>query len=221
MFVSIRIHVVPHWKLAAGLMLGLSSLFFTSCAQPTPEAPKGNEQVQPEYSSDGRLTRLTYDRDGDGKIDTWGFMDGARVIRVEVDEDGDGKVDRWEYHSTKTGCEGAGCEGAPPGMPQQSAGNATPDKTIERIERATRHDGKITRREFFEQGTLARVEEDTDADGLVDKWETYTNGALSLMAIDSQHRGIPDRRMVYGPDGSFLRVETDPAGTGTFKPLKP
>ena len=50
----------------------------------------------------------------------------------------------------------------------------------DRIERATRMDGKVSRREFFEQGSLARIEEDTNGDGALDKWETYVGGVLSV-----------------------------------------
>ena len=81
------------------------------------------ERMHPEYdTATGKLKRLQWDSKGDGKIDTWGYMDGAQVVRVEVDEDGDGKVDRWEYHRAPA----VGERGAPSG----------PDKTIERIERS-------------------------------------------------------------------------------------
>lgn len=185
------------------------------CAACAPDA--GNSRITGEYGTDGRLTKLSFDRDGNGAVDTWGYMDGARVVRVEVDENGDGKPDRWEYHSEGgRGEQGAGAPGS-----RVPTSTAAPDKTIERIERATRHDGRVTRREFFEQGLLVRVEEDTDADSRMDKWETYVNGALSMIALDTEHRGTPDRRMIYGADGSFVRVEVDPAGTGSFAPVTP
>jgi len=85
--------------------LALVSMVATACgpAATTTEAESATKKdVQSEYDKSGRLTRLTYDRNGDGKIDTWGYMDGSRVVRVEVDEDGDGKVDRWEYHRDLT-----------------------------------------------------------------------------------------------------------------------
>lgn len=175
--------------------LGLTvSLWVAACGSPSPSLIQGNDRIQADYSLEGRLQRLAYDKDGDGKPDMWAYMDGTRVIRTEIDENNDGVVDRWEYH-------------------------AGADDTIVRIERATRRDGKITRREFFANGQLIRVEEDTDGDGLVDKWETYVNGSLATMDIDNQHRGKPDRRLVYSPDGSFLRIEADPTGSGTFAPL--
>jgi hypothetical protein len=176
------------------------------CQQPAP-AVAAAARLRPAYDkATGRLNRLEYDADGDGKIDTWGYMDGMRVVRVEVDEDGDGKVDRWEYHS---------------GLAPSGTAPASVDKTTERIERATRHDGKVSRWERFDKGVLVHVEEDTDGDGLIDKWEDYTAGTLRLMAIDTQHRGKPERRLIYLADGTFDHVEVDVTGVGVFTRLKP
>lgn len=176
-------------------------------------AVKRTDRLEPEYDKSGRLQKLQYDRNGDGKVDTWGYMNGARVVRVEVDENGDGAVDRWEFHRAAPP-EGAGAR--TPG-----AGAAGPEKTVERIERATRFDGQVSRREYFDNGTLTKIEEDTDGNGKVDKWETYTGGALSLMALDTSGRGAPDRRLIYRADGSLDRIEEDPTGSGTFRPVKP
>ena len=176
-----------------------------------PGAPKGSAQVRPVYDAAGKLQKLEYDRNNDGKVDNWGYMDGSRVVRVEVDENGDGTVDRWEYH---TAAAASGTLASP-------AGPTGVDTTVERIERARRFDGKVSRKEFFDKGALTRIEEDTDGDGRVDKWETYTDGGLSVLALDTQGRGTPDRRLVYRPDGSLDHIEADPTGSGTFTPLKP
>ena len=59
-----------------------------------------NTRVQPVYDREtGKLTLLKYDSKGDGKPDTFSYMDGTRVVRIEIDTDQDGKVDRWEYYS--------------------------------------------------------------------------------------------------------------------------
>lgn len=174
------------------------------------EQSRGTDRLQPQYDASGKLQKLEYDRNNDGKVDTWGYMDGTRVVKVEVDENGDGKVDRWEFH--RADAPATATPGAPP---------VGVDKTVERVERATKLDGKVSRWEYFADGALSKVEEDTDRDGKVDKWETYTNGSLSLMALDTQGRGTPDRRLVYGPDGSFDHIEADPSGSGTFTPVKP
>jgi antitoxin component YwqK of YwqJK toxin-antitoxin module len=184
-----------------------------ACGRGTPTEAAAKKDVKSEYDQSGRLTRLTYDRNGDGKIDTWGYMDGSRVVRVEVDEDGDGKVDRWEYHKAAGG-SAAATNGA---AATDAEGGG--DITLERIEKATKHDGKISRREYFDNGFLTRLEEDTYGDGKIDKWETYSAGTLATMAIDTKGRGTPDRRLIYLPDGTLSRIETDPSGTGTWRPL--
>ena len=112
---------------------------------------------------------------------------------------------------TARSIDGGPYKQAPPGQASQGGRGAqnSPDKTIERIERATRHDGIVSRWEYFENGSLARVEEDTDGDGKIDKWETYAGGTLSIMALDTLHRGAPTRRLIYRPDGTLDRIEED------------
>ena len=220
----------------------------SACRQPRTTNAAARDQVHPTYDKSGVLTKLEGDSDHDGKTDTWAYMDGARVVRVEVDENGDGTVDRWEYHrQTQEGQRAEGGGQRAEGGGQRAEGNGerregqdgtarpiaqaaplrrvgrggleSPDKTIERIERATRHDGVVSRWEYFDHGLLTRIEQDTDGDGNLDKWETYSGGSLSMMAIDTQHRGRPDRRLVYRPDGTLDRIESDPTGSGTFHPL--
>ena len=164
----------------------------------------GDEQqghIHATYDDAGRLTRLAYDSDRNGQQDMWAYMDGARLVRLEADENEDGRIDRWEYYPAVSGSRGLK---QPP----------------ERIERSTRHDGTVSRREFFEAGLLVRVEEDTSGDGAVDKWESYSDGSLVRLELDTQSRGKPDRRLIYRPDGSLERIEEDPTGSGEFRVLK-
>jgi hypothetical protein len=199
------------WGAVAVAALGIGG----ACTQRQQPVASAREQVHPTYDpKTGALTRIEADSDHDGKIDTWAYMDGTRVVRVEVDENGDGIVDRWEYHSYSA-------QAGQPAPTGRAGKIESPDKTIERIERATRHDGVVSRWEYFTAGSLTRVEEDTDGDGRVDKWETYSDGTLTMMAIDTQHRGKPDRRLVYRPDGTLDRIEGDPTGSGNFQPLSP
>lgn len=186
--------------LAAGGLL-LVSCTAAAC-QGAPAASAANGRVAPSYDkASGKLTRLAYDSDNDGKHDTWAYMDGARLTKLEADENQDGKIDRWEFY------------------PETTSGGGRP--TPERIERSTQFDGQVTRREFFEGGVMVRVEEDTDGNGKTDKWETYVGGTLNILALDTQGRGTPDRRLVYKPDGSLDRIEEeDPARPGQFKVVK-
>ena len=184
----------------SAIVLGVALAATCGCGSKPPQGdPSG--RLAAKYSQEtGRLASLTYDRNNDGKVDTWATMDGQRVVRIDIDENADGTIDRWEHYKPGTGANAEG--------------------VLERVDVATRHDGRISRREFLVDGRLSRIEEDTDADGAVDKWEVYRDGALVSVDLDTQHRGKPDRRLVYGADGALERIEADPNGTGQFQPVK-
>jgi hypothetical protein len=137
-------------------------------------------RVVPVYDSSGRLTRLSYDSNADGRIDMVASMNGAALRTVEVDEDGDGQTDRWEHY------------------------DQGPDPA--RVEQVARRGAVIVRRESFVGGVLAGVEEDRDADGRVDRWETYVGGGLSTLELDTTGAGKPTRRLRYTGDG--VAIET-------------
>lgn len=182
---------------ATGLLL--ASSFASGCERTATTAAQG--RVEPSYDqTTGKLTRLAYDANNDGKHDTWAFMDGAKLIRLEADENQDGRIDRWEFYPVDA------TKGA--------------KQVPERIERSTRFDGQVSRREFFQNGAMVRVEEDTDGNGKIDKWETYSSGTLVTLALDTQGRGKPDRRLVYSADGGLEKIEADPTGAGHFEVVK-
>jgi hypothetical protein len=173
-----------------------------ACQRPA-EAPP---TITPDYDKGtGKLTRLSHDTNGNGKLDTVALMDGGRVVRVEADEDENGTVDRWEYYTSNPG---------------QTTGAGQSADVLERVERATNRDGRVNRWEFFDAGTLTRVNEDTNGDGRVDKWEEYAQGTLTVMALDTVGRGTPDRKLVYS-DGNLDHIEIDPDGSGRFQRAKP
>jgi hypothetical protein len=172
-------------------------------------------RMTPEYDqTTGRLTLLKYDSDGDGKIDMWSYMDGARVVRIEIDKNEDGLIDRWEYYDANQKLEKVGTSRAQNGK-EDAWSYPGADGSIERIDVSTRQDGRISRIEHYKKDVLVTVEEDGDGDGKMDKWETYERNRLASVAFDTQHRGTPDRRLIYGADGS-ARLEIDPKGTGEF-----
>ena len=165
----------------------------------------GTGAIVPSYNAEnGRLERISYDRNKDGKADAWLFMDGAQAKRAELDENGDGSVDRWEYYRSD----------APSDAPR-STGDARGQ--LEKAEQATRFDGKVSRWETYEQGRLVKAEEDTTGDGRPDKWETWKDGSLAEVALDTKGTGKADRRILYSADGSSQMLVD--AGDGTFRPL--
>ncbi len=193
------------------LPFAVTAVFLTfvsvGCGAQSPP-PAGTDRIKPTYNtSTGRLERITYDRNGDGKVDAWAYMDGTTVVRAEFDSNYDGVVDRIEYYAPTA----AGA--------QRETSSAVPGAgVLTKIEISSRPDGKVTRWEYYENGARSRDEEDTDGDGRIDKWETWRDGALSTVALDTQGRGRPDRRLVYDAGGSEPRLEIDADGSGQFQP---
>lgn len=164
--------------------LALAAISLAGCAGAGPGSP-----ISPAYDpATGRLTRLDYDSNRDGRPDMAASMEGAAVRVVEIDADHDGLVDRWEYFE-----------------PSGSAGSSKGDAPhLSRIERVSRRGTTIVRREGYEAGELVWVREDRDADGRVDRWETYVAGALSIVELDTTGKGRPDRRLRYERDGVIV-----------------
>lgn len=175
--------------LRLGTVATIAGLTLSGCSRPA-AVTKGNDAIKPSYNpKTGRLEKITYDRNHDGKLDAWVYMDGTRVVRAVLDENNDGAPDRWEYYDT-----GAGATAASPGQP--------PTGILSRVEVSTRHDGKPSRVEFYEKGQQVRAEEDSDADGKIDSWETWVDGAEWRNLLDTDGDGRPDRRLTYPKDGS-------------------
>jgi hypothetical protein len=193
--------------------LAFALLAASGCRSPETAA------IQPVYDKlTGKLQLLKYDANGDGRIDTWSYMDGTRVLRIEIDKDEDGKIERWEYYDANQKLEKTGTSRANDGK-EDAWLFAGADGAIVRIDVSTRRDGKITRREYYDHDALVRAEEDSDEDGRPDKWETYEAGRLASVAFDTLHRGAPDRRLIYGADGS-VALEVDASGDGHFTAAK-
>jgi len=190
-----------------GICASLLITAVVSCGQ-RPATP--TKRIEPTYNKQtGRLELLRYDSNGDGKFDTFSYMDGTRIRRIEVDQDEDGKIDRWEYYGPDRKLEKVGFSRARDGVEDAwSFFNAT--GATERIEISTRRNHKVDRVEHYEKGVLVRAEEDSDGDGRFDKWETYEGERLASVAFDTARRGTPDRRLIYGADGS-ARIEVDPS----------
>ena len=192
----------------------VTALLSVACSDPETERIK--KTTLPTYDKKtGKLTELTYDRDKNGRIDTWTDMDGARPLRTRIDLDEDGKIDRWEYYDDKGGLAKVGFSRKKDGH-VDAWGFSGPDGKLARVEiSSTGDEKKVDRWEHYERGELARAEEDTDHNGKVDKWETYEGGALKTAAMDENGDGIPDRRLTYS-GGALLLIESIPDALGRF-----
>jgi hypothetical protein len=177
----------------------------------------GAKRIEPVYDpKTGKLQLLKYDSNGNGAIDTWSYMDGARAVRIDIDSDEDGKIDRWEYYGPNQQIEKIGFSRAKDGK-EDAWSFPGAAGSIERVEISTRRDGKISRVEHFQADRVVAAEEDGDEDGRIDKWETYEGDRLASVAFDTSHRGTADRRLIYGADGT-ARLEVDLTGDGHFTP---
>jgi hypothetical protein len=182
---------------------------------------------KPEYNPEtGRLQRLAFDANRNGRNDSVSVMDGSRIRRIELDLDENGQVERWDFYGSDGKIEKVGFASRNDAVMDSQAFYAA-DGTLQRIEISTRRNGRFDRLEVYQAGVLVRSEEDQNGDGRPDKWETYRpepNAArgepkyvITSAAFDDEGRGTPQRRFIYGPpNGRIVRVEIDPEGDGTF-----
>src|SRR5205814_4667584 len=84
--------------------------------------------VQPSYNkTSGRLERIAYDRNHDGKSDAWLNMQGTHVLSAELDDTFDGVVDRREFYANG------------PAAPVSTAASTLPPRSeLVRAEQSTR-----------------------------------------------------------------------------------
>src|SRR5258708_5235287 len=132
---------MPNRIVAFGCLL-VCALAASSCNRTSGEARK---RISPEYDkTTGKLRLLKYDSNGDGIVDTWSYMEGARVVRIEIDKDQDGKIDRWEYYDANQKLEKIGTSRAHDGK-EDSWSYLGADGNIVRIDVSTKRDGTVNR----------------------------------------------------------------------------
>jgi hypothetical protein len=182
----------PHRTFIA--LLAVAALTDAACKAPpdirrTNFEIRGKEGVAKYDPKTGRLQKLDFDQNKNGRMDSFSYMDATRVIRIEMDQDEDGKIDRWEHYDDKNKIERVGTSSRDDEVQDTFA---YPDAT----------------------GFLARVEFDTDRDGQIDKREFYVlkPGTADLRVLQTveyefNKAGQPGRRIHYGTDGSFVKSE--------------
>ncbi|HVR71861.1 MAG TPA: hypothetical protein VMT87_13550 [Vicinamibacteria bacterium] len=158
------------------------------------------------YDRWGRLQRLEYDANGDGRADQVAHHDGARTPRtIEVDDDYDGVVDRWEDYDPAGQLVRVGTSRRGRGPDVWTTFG--PDGQPARKEYDEDGDGRPDRVETLAAGEVAAVEIDQDRDGRADRWQTWRAGRLTAEELDTDGDGRPDHRLHYGDDGGVLRLE--------------
>ena len=89
-----------------GATLGLIALVGCSGAAPSKRLPGGHRLIQKDqfqalYARDGRIERLLYDRNRDGRAEgVVLYRRNGKPERGELDTDEDGTIDRWEHFRT-------------------------------------------------------------------------------------------------------------------------
>jgi len=216
----------------AALYLGAIALSYVLAGCSGADATADDRPKADYDATTGRLRRLTFDSNNNGRNDAVGLMDGTRIDQIEVDTDENGQVDYREYYGADRRLVKVGVSRQNDGIIDtfefydQTDGTDDAVLHVTRIEVSTQRDNRFDRIEFYEDGILARVEEDADGDGRVDKWEVYGPVAnpspggspswVTSVAFDDAHRGTATRRLVFAEDGTVQRVEIDPDGDGIF-----
>ncbi len=221
---------IASFRLIALLPLCLFASLTLSCANP--ERARVKATTQASYDAKTlKLSEITYDKNKDGRIDTWTKMDGSRPVSSEIDTDEDGKIDRWEEYGPDGKLVKVMWERPKPptakdrtmtGKPDAAAFMG-PDGAVERIEYSEVSEldptktQRVVRREFYRDAHLVRAEEDTLGTGIMDRFEYYdANERLVAVELDETADGKPDRRLNYSPEGVLLSIETGPDGKGGY-----
>jgi hypothetical protein len=188
-------------------------MFLTACLPGQPD-----RQTVPSYDVfTSRLVQLGADQNGDGRLDQWTYLDGARVFRGEADSDGDGRIDRWEYFDGGSTLVRVGVATRGDGVEDMWTEPAPTPAGEVHVMRSLQRDRRPDRHEYFRGDLLVRTEEDTNADGRIDKWDLYEGAVLREVRFDTTFAdGRADRRVLYDAAGKFVAVEADPERDGNF-----
>ena len=159
------------------------------------------------YDAWGRLQRIEYDSNGDGRADHIALHAGKRnPHRIDVDADFDGRTDRWEVYDEEGRLQKVGTARAPGEAPDlwttaDAAGAAA------RLEHDADGDGVIERTEVMRGGRVAEVLVDSDRDGRMDRWQRWEQGRLVSEDLDTNGDGTADRTVRYDPRGKVIALE--------------
>jgi hypothetical protein len=181
---------------------------------PTVQGPDGQKYYLVDkgpykafYDAWGRMQRIEYDSNGDGRPDHIARHDGRRrPHQVDVDSDFDGRTDRWERYDDEGRLLKVGTAREPGRAPDLWTSAAAPGDP-ERREHDPDGDGVIDRVEILRDGRVTEVQVDGDRDGRIDRWQRWEQGHLRSEDLDTDRDGAPDRTVRYDPRGKILALE--------------
>jgi len=111
-----------------GVALGITILVGCGGPESPKRLPAGyrliqKDQFQALYGPNGRIVRLLYDRNHDGRAEgSILYRPNGKPERGELDTDEDGAIDRWEYFRT--------------------------DGTLDHVDVDANHDGRVDRTDY-------------------------------------------------------------------------
>jgi hypothetical protein len=159
------------------------------------------------YDRWGRLQRIEYDSNGDGRADHIALHEGRRhPHRIDVDADFDGRTDRWEMYDDDGKLLKVGTASGPGKAPDAwTTGDAAGEPA--RREHDEDGDGAIDRVEVMREGRVAEVHVDGDRDGRMDRWQRWEQGRLVSEDLDTDGDGKADRTLRYDARGRVVALE--------------
>jgi len=211
--------VLRHLKLAL-----LGSLVCAACGGregtpplPLPQikGPDGREYLLLDrgaykgfYDKWGRLERIEYDSNGDGRPDNIAHHKGEKSPRLlEVDDDFDGRTDRWDEFDAAGRLVKVGLSRRRSGTPDLWVTPGPGDLPAKK-EYDDDGDMRVDRTEILQRGLLTRAELDTNKDGRPDRWQDWSTGRLTHEDLDTDGDGKADSRIVYNQYGRVLKLES-------------
>jgi hypothetical protein len=159
------------------------------------------------YDKQGRLQRIEYDSNHDGKPDYVAHHDGEKSPHLlDIDEDFDGRTDRWEEYDPAGRLVKVGFSRRHAGAPDLWVTPGPGDLPAKK-EYDENGDMRVDRREILRGGLIVKVEIDSDNDGQIDRWQDWGTGKLTSELLDTDGDGKPDRKITYSDKGRVLRLE--------------
>ena len=108
----------------------------------------------------------SYDRNEDGKADTWYEYEGNLLVKEYYDNNHNGKADAWYYYEKAV---------------------------LSKIEIDGNHDGAVDNQGYYdESGDTAEAEYDRNFDGEMDYWEYFENASQVSYESDNDFNGTHD-----------------------------
>lgn len=176
-----------------------------------------------EIYVDGRLNRIDYDSDGDGRYDTTDQVNPEGVVvMIMTDRNWNTLPERWVQLNARRQVASEWIDANEDSTPERyrsfdTAGRLTEEGVDDDGDGLYELNRTFNTRWPPTAGPL-RVERDDDRDGIFERRETYTQeGRLRTVNDDSDGDSVRDRIAVYRPDGSVRKQGHDRDGDGFFE----